>query len=430
MQKNNSLITEVAWSDVRNKVWQSCNKLGKIIDAIAPTKEYSLWQIHYPFGAKIFAENLLHLPNSHGTTLPITDINVPQKVRDQLNYSPLPLGIISENSVEKYYALNNKIFSAAFYHNDLNLGIEEHFGWTSPYNIVSGARSLYMLPKISETIAHKKLKKEFGISATPPKRLVDHWQVFTQLASSNKFPRPWHCELIFLSNKWIDRLKNDPAWRELNLYLWQQGWQHNNYARNKASLAIIQEAFIQQLNAKNLKFDSYITDTLNHLLLISLGTLPANAPTIDSNTAGPIKEIQLIYEEIYKLANIPTIMQPKYFTSLDNPVYYSLQNPTLLESATKTKQATSVIEIIRNLKELIDYFREKPWISSHQTIISKINFDFFHSDLFAYGPNIRPSTEMLKYDSALSYDPATSVHNFAYHSTFLRGCVRITQNNS
>ena len=121
-------------------------------------------------------------------------------------------------------------------------------------------------------------------------------------------------------------------------------------------------------------------------------------------------------------------MQPKYFSCADNiPVYYSLQNPTLLESATKAKQITSVIEIIRNLKELIDCFREKKhWTSINQNEINKTIFEFFHSDLFAYGPHIRPSSELPKYDSALSYDPGKPVRNFADHSTFLRGCVRIT----
>lgn len=435
MQKANApFIEELTWQNVREDVFNADQKLGNIIDVISPNKEYPLFRIHYPFGAKIFEQNLLYLPNEQGISTPITDINIPQKIRAQLNYSSLPLSIVVQNKVEMFCKINNKVFCAAFHGNGLNLGIWEHFGWTTPYTLTSGARSLYMLSKISETISHKRLKKELGISAIPPKRLVDHWQVFTQLANSANFPKKWQCELIILTNKWLDKIKNDPTWRELNLYLWQQGWKHCSYARHKSTLDIIWEVFMQKLNTNNLKFDPYIIDTLKHLLLISIGAIPASSPATNSNEAGPIKEIQLIYEEIYNLQNIPTIMQPKYFCSKNNtPVYYSLQNPTLLESTTKSKQATSVIEIIRNLKELIDHFIEiTPWSIFAQSMqpfcqmINKTRFDFFHSDIFAYGPHIRPSTEMPKNDMALIYDPAKKqVRKFADNSTFLRGCVRI-----
>ncbi|EKE00754.1 MAG: hypothetical protein ACD_21C00284G0019 [uncultured bacterium] len=433
-EENNQFIEEVTWEESRNTVANSCKKLGNIIDSISPGKEYPIFRIRYPFGAKIAKKTRFYLPDEHKSSIPITDTKISQKIREQLNYSPIPLGIITHNNVETCLEIDNKVFCAAFHGKGFDIGIWEHFGWTTPYTITSGARSLYMLPKISETISHKKLKNVFGISAPPPKRLFDQWQVFTQLANSPYFSKKWHCELIVLSNKWFDKIKNDSAWQELRLYLGQQGWLHCEYARKKSVLDVIWEVFARNLNANNLKFDPYVIDTLKHLLLIGAGVLPASSPAINTENSGPIKEIQTIYEDIYHLQNIPTIMQPKYFRANDNsPVYYSLQNPTLLESTPKLKQTTSIIETIRNLKELIDLFIEKThWQMLEQPAqpfcetINKIRFDFFHSDTFAYGPHIRPSTEIPKSDLSLRHDTTKKqVRKFANNGSFLRGCVRI-----
>lgn len=431
---NIQYIEELTWENARKDVADSCKTLSNIIDNISPDKNYHLLRIRYPFGAKILEKAKFYLPDEYGRSIPITDIKIPQKIRSQLNYSFCPLGIITKNNIETFREIDGKVFSIAFHGGDLDLGIWEHFGWTTPYSITAGARSLYMLPKISETISHKRLKNEFDISASPPKRLFDHWQVFTQLAASSNFLNQWHCELIVLPQTWINQIKHDPAWRELNLYLWQKGWKHCKYARNKSILDVIGEVFAQNLKTNNLKFDPYLIATLNHLFLLGAGVLPASFPATGTDEAGPLKEIQEIYANIYNLQNIPTIMQPKYFGHKDKlPVYYSLQNPTLLESIPKSKQATSTIEIVRNLKELIEHFiKIIPWQIFEQSaqpfcdIINRLRFDFFHSDTFAYGPHIRPSTEMPQYDQALIYNPIPQQDKkFATNSSFLKGCVRI-----
>ena len=432
---NSTFIEEVTWEEARGTIAATCTELTTIIDAISPSKKYPLLRISYPFGAKIFEKATFYLPNASGISIPISDSRIPQKIQDQLNYNSIPLGIIAQNHVEKFLEVDDKVFCTALHDSDLEIGIWEHFGWTTPYSATAGARSLYMLPKISEALSHKRLKKEFGITAPPPKRLSEHWQVFTQLANSKNFSEKWRCQIFFLPEKWVDKIKTDPAWSQLNFHLLQKGWSHCNCARSKSILDVIWKIFAQNVNSNSIKFDPYIINTLNHLFLIGIKALPASAPTINNNAAGPLKKIQSIYEDVYNLQNIPTIMQPKYFGFKDNaPIYYSLQNPTMLESLPKSKQSTSVIETIRNLKELIDYFFTKtPWITLEQPtqslyeVIDKSNFSFFHSDAFAYGPHIRPSTEMPENDSALIYNPTKNpTKKFAHSSSFLRGCVRIS----
>ncbi|MBU0744234.1 MAG: hypothetical protein KKE11_02550, partial [Gammaproteobacteria bacterium] len=359
-KEKRTLIEELTWSDVRSTVANNSKGLAKIIDEISPGKEFTLFKVQYPFGVKIFNKNILHLPNNANNSIPITDNEIDSNIKNKLMYNPIPLGIITKNTVELFSDIHRKIFSLATYGSDLELGIWEHFGWTSHYDITSGARSLYMLPKISEALSHKQLKKKYGVTESPPKHLYDHWKVFSQIARSSAVPNEWFCEVIFLSKKWAEAIKKDDAWAKLALYISQKGWQHSTYGRKKESLDMVWEIFVKSLSNKELKFDPHVVDTLKHLIYISTGSIPACAPSIGDDETGPLKNIQTIYQDSrgYGLNDyIATIMQPQYFSSNQaKPVYYSLQLPTLLESLPRTKKVTSVIDNVRELSELLDCF--------------------------------------------------------------------------
>ena len=88
--------------------------------------------------------------------------------------------MITENSVEVFREIDERVFSVALSgpNTGMEIGIVEVFGSTAGYTVTSGARSLYMIPRISKASAHKKLRREFGISSPPPKHLIDHWHIF------------------------------------------------------------------------------------------------------------------------------------------------------------------------------------------------------------------------------------------------------------
>jgi hypothetical protein len=433
------LIEEVLWQDVRNEVARTCKTLADIIDNISPSKEYTLFKVRYPFGTKILENTLFYLPDKYKTSLPITDTKIPHDIRNKLSYSLFPLGIVVKNSIEVFRELNDKVFPIAFYGKGLDLGIWEYYNWTTPYTVTAGARSLYMLPKISEASSHKRLKKEFGVTAPPPKRMYDHWQVFTQIANSNNFSTQWYCEIIFLTGKWVESIKNNKSWLELKSYIDSKGWQHSGYTRIKSILDIAWEIFARSLNDKELRVDPYVIDTLKHLVFIGSNAIPGSAPYTGDVEAGPLKDIQIIYENPsgYGLKDyIPTIMQPKYLSQISpKPVYYSMQAPTLLQSTPRTRKVTSVIDNIREENDLLNHFlsnNNDDWSKSKIAnisfceILNNLTFEYFHSNMFAYGNLIRPTTEMPEKDPSLMYNPNNKKNRvFATNSTFLRGCVKI-----
>lgn len=429
---------ELAWKDARDAVSGSCKELTRIIDNLSPGKDFCVLKASYPFGAKIAEKSVLHLPKNHSLTN-LDAIKAEKNAIDKLSYSPIPLGIITKNKAEVFFDINRKIFSLENLGKGLNIGISEHFGWNTPHTINAGARSLYMLPKISEALSHKQLRKKFGILESAPKNLYDQWRVFSQIANSDKFSAKWNCEVIFLSKKWNDSIKNDPAWSELSTYINQKGLEHSNYSRKKAALDVVWEVFVRSLSEKELKFDPYVVDTLKHIIYISTGTIPASAPSNGNEENGPLKSIQAVYEDPqgYGLEEyIASIMQPQYFSiKKSTPVYYSLQLPTLLESLPRTKKVTSVIDNVRELSDLFSLFLNSdmtPWenLSTGENtlkdILDNIQVDYFHGDMFAYGDIIKSSLKMPESDMRLKYSPLSNKKKvFASNSSFLRGCVRI-----
>ncbi len=432
------LIEELAWKDARNDVLNSSRELTTIIDDLSPGKDFPLFKVKYPFGAVIAANSHFCFPTEPSLHHTVAS----NAIKSKLSYGTMPLGIITKNTVEFFFDTSRKIFSLATAGHGLKIGVCEYLGWRNQCSIVAGGRSLYMLPKISETLAHKQLRKKYNVIEFPPKSLYDHWKVFTQITRSQEFNSEWFCEIIFLSTEWVAKMKKDPAWSKLDMYVHKQGWRHSLYARKKVSLDIVWEHFVRSLSNRDHKVDPHVIDTLKHIIYIITGTIPASAPTNGENTMGPLQELQLIYEDPkgYGLDEyLATIMQPQYFSlKKPSPVYYSLQLPNIFESLPRTKKITSVIDNVRDLGELLDRFLNKKWeeapwmniITNNITLgsmLANVQLDYFHGDMFAYGNLIKSSAKMPEYDSRLFYSPLKNrKRTFASSSTFLRGCVMIT----
>lgn len=435
-------IVELTWEQIKKDIHPICEKLANIIDEINPSDDMTFIKVKYPFGSKIIHNGIANFPLETNEIVPITDTRLPELVRTKIDYNRVPLGFNTKGRIEVFGEIDSRIFSVAARRQGLDIGIWEYFDWkTTPYTVTAGARSFYLLPKVTLAQSHKRLKRYYNVTSPPPKQYFDHWHLFRQIVNSPSFIEQWNCEVIYFTNKWANKLSSDDYhWNKLHNYVLNQGWLHSDYARKRSILDILWEVFARSLNLKGLKPSSYILDTLKHLALVGLGVLPASQPTKGSGMLGPTDGIQQAYIEAYGLKDyIPTIMQPGYF-SLEKgsrPVYYSLQTPTLLESVPQSRYMISIIDNIRELKDLADHFLSEAF--DPDLMIGKINiaefinqikFEFFHEATYAYGNDIRPASEMPKGDAALVYmlgDPNGRV--FAETAPFLHGCVRISRRN-
>ena len=133
--------------------------------------------------------------------------------------------------------------------------------------------------------------------------------------------------------------------------------------------------------------------------------------------------------------HVPTIMRPYHFSlKEDKPVYYSMQSPMLLSSTPNSRLTSSNIEDIRELMNVKAYVFEQDYGSlkvdntTFNELISKIKFNYYHSDIFAYGSNIRPTKEMPETDQELIYMPQKpGKHLFSDNGSYIRGCIKISK---
>lgn len=434
-------VEEITWREAKKLAVKGDQELFKILEEIDPSDEYTFLRMRYPFGSFIMHEDSVYIPFNGNKSVPLSAPEVPQILKDKLGYRSIPFGMITENPVEVYRETDDRIFSVELSgaNKGIEIGIFEFFGLTSCYSVTSGARSLFMIPKISETRHHKKLMTNYHLNCIQPRNIQRHWNVFKELYNSDLFQTKWEAEILYLTKPWDDMLaksKKSLAWEKLLNYLVKKCNEHSELGRRRLVLdVILWQQISSSLDKQGFKPDNYITDTLKHLIYIFLGNMSGYRP-ITSDYGGPISEIQKIYAECYGLTQIPTMMGAvRYSLEKNVPVYYSMQTPMMISSSPTIRKGETIIQEMRELMML------KPVLSEHQGNI-KINniklhdlvrfmkLEYYHGDQYSYGQDIRPTREIPLHDPDFLYMPQNiqkKLTEFADNGSFIRGCIKISK---
>lgn len=424
-------VEELTWAEARKKVAEVNPRLAACIDAINPPKEHKLYKMIYPFGSELMKNGKFMLPTFGRQTLPIDHHLVPNSIRENLAYnsSSLPTALVLHNSVELFLPfgqnaipLTGIIEKGGLFALWRILSLKTHHP-ASTWNMTAGARFLFMLPKIAEKMKHAKLQKEFQIFIEPPKTWLDHWKVFRDLANSANFKQDWHTEILCFPKSWIEKLR-DPAWLPFYHYLLETGWQGSEFWRNQ----FLWDMVISQIQQeKSIRPDPYIADTVKHLLWLGVGALPGFSPAID-DTAGPINRLKQIYEEIYQLNSYEAIiLQPaKFNLNSQRPIYYSLSCPSTIEFSPRSRQDTSKISDLYDVKQLLNKYlngiRNSNLNLANTPIYdlpNQVAYRFFHTSPGEYS-GINHSNEIPVLDPYFG-DPA----RFPDSGHFVNGCIGI-----
>src|SRR5207302_10084921 len=133
------------WKDVCQSVEQLNPQLAKIINSISLKTHHKLIKATYSFGDLIIKEGRLCLPIEN------------EKLYTQLNYSPIPLALLLNKSAEVFIENSaNPPLPLNILHPGDFFGTFETVNFmmnkqSSPvWNVSAGARSTFMLPKISD----------------------------------------------------------------------------------------------------------------------------------------------------------------------------------------------------------------------------------------------------------------------------------------
>lgn len=439
MQNGLEFVERVAWHDVADLISQLNPNISSIINELGVDKNLSLYKVRYPYGQKLLDNGVLQLPTASGEFLPIHHEAINPQLQKDLHYiKGMPVGIVLNRELEMFISINNrttpfsmmspgKIFGlwAAL---DPTLSCERGNMW----NITSGARSIFMLPKLTDSASHKRLQRMCGILSPPPKGLLDHWHVFRELENSQSINEKecWYTEVLYFGRQWVER-QSEVLWQRLRLFFYQCSWEATAPWRNQFIYDI---EFYTALENHNLKPDPYLVDTARHMLGISVCTQTGFGVASNDNAA-PVSFLQDVYTQVYNLPYAPTIMRPMYIKNEHSqPVYYSLHHPTIGGFSPKGRKLASkkynLKEIKYILQKMLEEFESNKFelsdspVSLHN-ITQKVAYRYFHSELDQFG-EIEQAAQLIELDSVLNtHLSAYPKHDFCDTSSFLCGVVQL-----
>jgi len=430
----------LTWQDAREGVKQVNPKLAAIIDNIDPDDSYKLYRVRYPFGSMIFTEGTVNIPNKSREIVPITHPTISNEIREDLTYRTIPMGLMLKKAGEVHFNLDHRLIPLTVISEGRLFGLWESLDPTYSYfiqlswNMSSGVKSMFMLPKIAEASGYKRLQKTFGIRLNAPKQLKDQWLVFKKIANSPGFASSWCSEVLYFSKKWFDTLNNDASWQSLKNHFYEIGWNQSMYWRSTITLKLIWQQFAAITRRDNIKCGAYQLETLKHLISMGVGALPCFSANNKNDLVAPISKLQEVFLDIYELEYIPTIMFPQHLTmnGEKNSGYYSINEPTLIESVPKTREVLSIMQATRDIKELFESFKHEVMTNTLKVentpiyyLINNANFEFIHTAPDSSG-HLKTSSKLPISDPSLvNITEKYKTRNFCCTSNFLRGCVRI-----
>jgi hypothetical protein len=425
--------------------WKSANKLirrvypelAKIIDEISPSDKFTLYVAKYPYGTMIVDKGIFLVPNVNGHIVPLNHHTIPESYKRDLNFDgTIPVGVVTKNSIESFMTLGGHITPFTLFHAGSVLALWRIFDKGKSYQeapfwgISSGSRATCMLPKITDLNGYKLLKRKYNLPAIPPKRLSDHWHIFSHLANHKYFSEPWFSEIIYFSKEWFSH-QTDKEWQNFYHLLLKKVWQESPFSRNKMMF----DYFFSVIQKKrNLRPNPYLADTLSHLIAMASGEAPGFIPAKD-NKAIPINGLQKIFIEDYKIKKYsPIIMHTHHFSLVEKiPVYYSFQIPTTMQFSPRSNKALTTMTEMREIKHITEVLLDEIKIGKlgiERTplfnLAKKIKIIFYHNEKDDI-QEIAPAKDIAILDKSISKMLAINEQFlFPESSPFFRGCISIS----
>ncbi len=434
-------IETLSWKEVREVIHRINPHLATEFDKVLGIEQLPVLKLRYPFGATITKKGKFHLP-VNGQSLPWDSPDIPEKIRNLLDYpwDTIPFGLVWTNAFESFIELpshtvplrlltQGNMFSLLSIFERNNRAIISGL-----QSATAGARSLFVLPQIGDTQYNRRLVRWFRIpeDKANPEGYHDHWTLLNAIANSPRFRHPWHCELLLFTRPFIDRIEQ---YYRLKAFLLQNIWNTTSFTRSESKYDMLWSAFIYRNLKASLRTSPLILETAKHILKLVIRRAPGFAPSRNDN-AGPIAEFMNTFSNIYKIRyHLPIIMQAYNYDGV-NPLYYSLNNCTLLQALPQKKTHGQIIRELEDIREIIFFFIEEMNRNnlaadlSQTTLFENLNgvrIDFFHPQ--GEG-NIRSDIETIPAEDDRFVEPIRGSMRkshlvFPLTAPFFKGCIRI-----
>lgn len=416
-------------------------ELVSIIQDWGPPQDFKIYSAKYFYGTNILSHGKLQLPLTNGMTIDFDDLSIDEEIRANLSYSSFPIGIIINNTAEVYVELEARLIPLALFGVGIPLGLLEtieaecSFCFRNVWTVSAGARTAFMLPKISDKTYHAKIQREFNCSSVAPQAPYEHVPVFVDIMKKMPEYQNWYVEVLFFTTPWFNKDVSNPHWVRFHHYLQQYLISYSGFTRNKATFDLIWDYFTQALIKKKKRVPLHIFEKMKNLIIGALGVTPLFSPA-NNDTRGPFTTIQRIYRDVYGINYAPVIMVPKHFNvEIDSvPAYFSLKHHSTFEVNPKNKSQESLITDLVQLNSLVNYFFElvsQGQLKLETTLIEKIlksiELNFYHCGAKDY-TNIKDTQLLPLSDKNLCTQlGSTELMDFPYTNFFLRSCVQVNK---
>lgn len=435
-------VEEITWKQASELLRPIAPELTAIIDRISPSDEYTLFRAKYPFGVKVIDKHKTFLPLKDSGLISFNNKSLPTILSEKLGYNPTfqnPMGIVLDKRSEFYFSTDRRIIPyAVIKPGDVfgtgrileNLSVNplpdsSFFLW----ELTSGVRNIFMLPKISRETSYRSLKQYCGLESRMPQNYSEHWGVFGEIC--DKLKPDWHSEFLFFSNKWIESLKL-PEFSELYIFLLHESYTSYRFWRNLPSWQIALN-IVENLKGV-INSSPYLLNTAKHLFMIASGDAVGFRPATDENFA-PVKFLQDLYVNIYNIEeNMPTIMHADHFSfGSGDPIYYSLNHPTLIQNYTSDHSNKSLLSLLGELQYIMGRYKagihdsEVAQATSLYNITKNIEFTYYHSSPEKY-TTIKSCSAIPAEDKRFLYKSKNKKWEFAKNGAFVKSCIKIGHN--
>lgn len=405
----NAYIKQQSWLEAREQVLHCDPQLVALIDQLPLPDTMPLWQVHYPFGSEIKQGHVLYVPNQQGEMQSVGAV-----LPDIGNAAPL--GLLLDRQCEFYLQVNQRIIPWMLLKpgdwfglwSFLDPSSTSQFMVRFDWQMTSGARSLFFLPKIQNAQGYQRLNRRYQLTLQPPVHRHDQWGIFKKVIRQCDPDMPWYTTVLLFPSAWQALIK-DKAGAELRAYFWEKAWRQTKPWEHSFSSQLLFSS-IQEL--KTLKPSARINHVIKHLFSIAAGFFPGIAPAVDEALA-PISALQRVFREEYQLKTTPILLQPSYIHD-SVATYYSLQCPTELEFALKNKKTSSMDELYLLQHFFQNYQRVLQATSTHCTDAS---IDFCHAQA--------EKESSLRDLDWLQHQQEWQAATLPLQSHFLQGCVRL-----
>lgn len=436
--KQKRTIEIVNWQDVRNDVLKVNKALANEIDELDPPDTLRLVKANYLFGDLIVNQGILQLPSVCGELVAFNSADVKVGISSLLSYQHIPLFYSLQYGNEAFFDTGMRVIPLNYYHQGTLVGLRETLGSSVglasrpglSMSISAGSRSIFILPKISDSLGLQRLQYHYGLSQSITTQSIgDHWRLFKTMATSVDFEQSWHNTLLFFTTDWFGDGNKSVCTSRFKDYLLRMFYLHIWQNADEYDLKLHWRQFSEALAARNLKPVPYIIDQIRQIFAIVAAKSPAFKPVGDAQDAAPVTGLQQAFCHVYQLKHyVPTFMaitaMQEVFTSY---VYYSLSFPTLLEGSPVKQSASTTILDLRHIKlllETLNNYVQQHALAEHD-LVAGAQLDYFH---VAADPHHKicasvhiPEEDPVFMDNAKAYPD----RSFCATSPFWRGCMRI-----